>query len=64
MEYAVEYIDKDGRRREDTFEAKSLVHLFQILKEKGLRPVLIFTKKEIDIATDRALRFDRYYGVE
>jgi len=55
MEYAVEFIDDRGRKREDTFEAKSLTDLARKLYRHGIIVVVaVYTKREVDKAVERA----------
>jgi len=59
--YAVEYIDKTGKKLEDTFEAKSLVDLAHKLYDKGAKDILIvFTEKEIHRASYRAREVEKH----
>lgn len=61
VRYSVEYIDKDGKKREDTLEAKSIAELSRKLYEKGIQNILlVFTEKEINIAQYRAHEVEEY----
>jgi len=54
--YSVEYVDRQGNKRDVTVYAKNLDHLAHILYDKGIyNPTLIFTASEIQTAAKRAI---------